>query len=297
MASGWLKAAAKSLNKPKESVISVLKAEMQGFQHGRPRSVLHASDVTQPDFCPRYEAFLDLEDKQISPGMYVSAALAATFDVGKATERLIVEQWGGDKVIGNWRCRICLTERSMCHKPTDTCIDHKHDWEYLQWPAVSQEYGISGSVDSLWNLGTPLWMMSELKIMSPTEFEGIIAPLPEHRIRTNLYMKLISDSNSVYKDRVNLHEARVLYTSRAYGKKNDIHGGEILPWKEYVVERNDADLLPVLDKAKQLKVFRETTQMPAGICPTALDKRAKKCDKCTECFSGKWPATQPALVV
>jgi hypothetical protein len=233
MASGWLAKSAKNLNKPKESVIEALIKNMAGFEIGRQRTTLHASDVTKPDFCPRREAFLDLDDKQCGECSYVDAALRATFDVGKATELLIVEKWGGDKVIGNWKCRICDMQVSMCPKPNIPCASHVHDWEYLQWEAISQQYTISGSVDSLWDLGTPLWMMCELKIMAPQEFEKIIAPLPEHRLRTNLYMKLIGDSESPYRDRVNLHEARVLYTSRGHGKKNEVFG-KILPWKEFI---------------------------------------------------------------
>jgi hypothetical protein len=296
LAEGWLKAAVKHLNKPNESIITVLKKNLEGYKVGRPRTVLHASDVTKDGFCPRLEAFLDLEEKPLSPGMYTPAALQATFDVGSALERLIVEEWGGESIIGNWRCRICGKSATMCSKPGLQNGTHLHDWEYMQWPAVSNEYGISGSVDSLWALGTPLWMMAELKIMAPDEFASIVAPLSEHRIRTNLYMKIIGDSDSPYKDRVNLHEARVMYTSRAYGKKNDVHGGEILPWKEFVVERNDKDLVQILDRAKQLKVFRQEQKMPAGICATALDKRAKKCDQCQLCFSGKHPAQQPDLL-
>jgi hypothetical protein len=107
---------------------------------------------------------------------------------------------------------------------------------------------------------------------------------------------LIADSASPYKDKINLHEARVLYTSRAYGKKNDQHGGEILPWREFIVKRDDKALEPILNKAKQLKIFRETKAIPSGICPTAMSKTAQKCSNCQLCFSGQFPAQQPSLL-
>lgn len=296
MANGWLKSAAKTLNVPKESVIVTMKKNMQGYEKGRSRNVVHASDITKPDFCPRNEAFLDMQSVTHGKEQFISAALRATFDIGSETERLIVEKWGGEAIVGNWNCRTCGKSKSMSTKPLDGCNGlSKCDWRYMQWVAYSLEYGVSGSVDSLWNLGTPLWMMAELKIMAPDEFEKIIAPLPEHRLRTALYLKLIADSDSVYVGKVNLFEARVIYTSRAYGKKNDAHGGEILPWKEYVVERNDEEVQPILNKAKQLKIFRETKAMPSGICPTALDPKAKKCSNCAVCFSGTHPAQQEAL--
>src|SRR6185312_15433048 len=133
------------------------------------------------------------------------------------------------------------------------------------------------------DLGVSKYMVTELKTINPDEFEKIVAPLPEHRLRTNLYLKLWADPGSTYTDRINLHEGRVLYVSRAHGKKNLDHNGEILPFKEYEVARNDDDLLPILNNAKQLKAYRDTMAMPSGICATALDKTAKSCSFCIRC--------------
>ena len=61
---------------------------------------------------------------------------------------------------------------------------------------------------------------------------------------------------------------------------------EILPFREFIVKRNDADLAEFLKRAKALKTFREGAVMPLGICTTALDKIAKQCSVCQPCFSG-----------
>lgn len=122
----------------------------------------------------------------------------------------------------------------------------------------------------------------------------MLVPLPEHRIRTSLYLKLVSDSGSPYLNHINLHEARVLYVSRGFGKQHPVYK-EILPFKEFVVERDDSLFQKPLILAKQVKVFRESGKIPSGICKTALDKRAKACEVCAQCFSGKHPSEQEAL--
>jgi hypothetical protein len=132
-------------------------------------------------------------------------------------------------------------------------------------------------------------MIAELKTMAVEEFAGIAAPLPEHRLRTALYLKMFAEGNFPYKDRLNLHEARVLYFSRGYGKMN-AQWGEILPFKEYEVQRDDDSIKPYLQRARALQIFRSEGKMPTGICGTATDKYALKCKQCTNCFSGQHPA-------
>jgi hypothetical protein len=254
--------------------------------------VLHASDVTQAEFCPRRWAFFDILKKEPST-MVVSAALDVTFQLGFVTEALIVEKWAGDHVVGNWRCRLCNESRSMTINPKGYCkTGKKHWWEYLQMRVQSEELGLEGGIDALFNIGAPQLVVTELKIMAPDEFEKIVAPLPEHRLRTNLYMKILAESAHPFKDKINVDEARVLYTSRGYGKMN-AQWNEILPFKEFTVKRNDADLQEFLTRSKALKAFRTEGLMPSGICHTALDKVAKKCSVCPQCFSGQYPAGKP----
>lgn len=293
----WLKKAIIAHNKPKSSIIEVLKRNLAGMQPGRDRTQLHASDATKEDFCPRQWALLDL--KQVSQTPYfVPTALAVTFDLGLAVEQLLVERWARDAVVGNWVCQRCGDQRTMvsypggyCAMPTST---PRHLWKYRQVVVEAPTYDLSGGIDVLFNVGVPKLLVTECKILNASDFDTIVVPQPEHRLRTNLYLKLVADSDSPYKDQFNLHEARVLYISRGYGKKHP-EWNEILPFKEFVVQRDDAALQPVLTKALQLKVFRTEGRMPAGICHTAFDKAAKKCSCCTACFSGQFPAQQAAL--
>lgn len=291
----WLATAAQQSVKPQQSVIGVLRKNLGGYQEGRSIDEVHASDITKMHFCPRKWAFMDLQAKKAEPE-FLPAALDVTFQMGVETERKIVEEWGGDAVIGNWKCRRCDDQRTMTKKPVGFCKDgKKHWWEYIQIVIETPEYGIVGSLDALFDVGLPLWLITELKTMAPTEFEKIVVPLPEHRIRTNLYMKLVEESNHPWKTAFNVSEARVLYVSRAHGKLN-AEWNEILPFKEYVVKREDTILKPMLMKAMQVKIWRTENKMPSGICSTALDKMAKTCKQCQVCFSGQFVSQQEILL-
>jgi hypothetical protein len=287
----WLRNALHQATRPKHSIIGVLKQTLGGPQPGRSMKTLHASDVTRPDFCPRKWALFDLFEKEPAMDM-VSTAMDVTYRMGSVTEQLLVEEWAGDAVIGNWRCRYCNDQRTMVPKPSGFCIGgngRKHWWSYVQMVVEAPEYGIQGGIDALFNIGAPQLTVTEAKTLNPTEFESILAPFPEHRLRTNLYLKIVAESHSPYKDKINTSEARVLYISRSYGKMS-VEWNEILPFKEFVVKRNDGDLTEFLKRAAALKAFRTVGLMPVGICTTALDKIARKCSVCSQCFSGKYPA-------
>lgn len=288
----WLKNALHKTTRPQQSVIGVLKQHLGGPRHGRSMKILHASDVTKEDFCPRMWALFDLFEKE-PPTDTLSTALDVTFQMGTMTETLLIEEWAGDAVIGNWRCRYCGEQRSMTSKPGGYCSNnvHKHWWQHVQMNVSAPEYGIQGGIDALFNIGAPQLMVTEIKTMAPQEFDAIVTPLPEHRLRTNLYLWVLENSLHPYRDKINLKEARVLYVSRGYGRMNATWN-EILPFKEFAVQRNDLDLAEFLKRAKFLQTFRTQGLMPPGICGTALDKIAKKCSVSIQCFSGKYPANQ-----
>lgn len=289
MNNSWLRLAIHKATRPKQSIISVLKQNLGGSKKGRSMDVLHASDVTKYDFCPRRWALFALLDKD-PPLETASTALDVTFRMGHLIESMVIEEWAGDAVIGDWRCRLCGEQRSMTSKPKGCChTGKKHWWQHLQTRVSAPNYGIQGGIDALFNIGAPQLMVTELKTMNPVEFDQILTPLPEHRLRTNLYLKIVEESEHPHKEKICTSEARVLYISRGYGKLN-AEWNEILPFKEFVVKRNDADLVEYLNRAAALHTFRQSGLMPNGICATALDKIAKSCSVCAQCFSGTYPA-------
>lgn len=284
----WMKNALLKATKPKQSVIGVLKQTLGGPRPGRSMKVLHASDVTKTDFCPRRWAFFDVLEKD-PPMDQVSVALAVTFDMGLAAERMLVEEWAGDAVVGNWRCRYCHDQRTMTINPGGHCKDgRKHWWQYLQL-VVTDHFDIQGGIDALFNIGAPQLVVTEIKTLNTKEFEDILVPMPEHRLRTSLYLRMLDESQHPFRDKINLTEARVVYISRGYGKLHP-QWNEILPFKEFIVKRNDVDLADALKRAVALQQFRQSGLMPGGICTTAFDKIAKNCSVCQPCFSGKYPA-------
>jgi hypothetical protein len=284
---GWLSTSLHAAKKPKNSIIDVLRAHLGGPRLPRSRAALHASSVTQTDFCPRKWALMDTLEVP-DPPEHIATAMAVTFAMGLAAETLLVEEWAGDRTIGNWICRHCNEQRSWSRKPNGYCKDttRKHWWKYQQ--IVIEALGMVGSPDALFDVGSPELVLTELKTLNPTEFDKIVVPLPEHRLRTNLYLKMLDASTNPYRSKVNLTEARVLYISRAYGRMN-AEWNEILPFREFVIKRHDGDLKVALQKAKALDLSRKMMGTPSGICDTALDLPAKKCPVCIPCFSGKHP--------
>lgn len=288
MAISWLNNAISKSVAPQKTMIDILRANLGGWEKARDTGKVHASDVTKPGFCPKQLALLKITGKK-KKDMYVNTALRATFDVGNVTSDLVREKWLGEAAHGFWKCQTCEAQSAFGMRPTHGCKDHPSRWNYVEPEFVSQEYAISGSVDVSTDLGAPKLFVTELKIISPTDFETLAAPLAEHRIRTILYMKLIDDSGSALRHRYNLQEAKVLYVGRSFGKKH-VASGEILPFKEFDVKRDDSVLTPYLEKAREIKIFKATGLIPNGICTTSTDTHAKGCSVCGECFSGKYPA-------
>ncbi|KVR21633.1 hypothetical protein WK13_34410 [Burkholderia ubonensis] len=290
MGASWLKPAVQQALAPKYSIITIMEKNIGGWHQARSPKVVHASDVTKDDFCPRRFVLYDVLETE-PKGEWLNTALKATFDVGNATADLFTNEWAGDAIVGNWECRSCGDMRTFCRKPPEGCTKLMPcNWRYQEVKFVSKEFWVSGSLDAIMDLMSPKLFVTELKIINVDEFATLAAPLAEHRIRTSLYLKIIEDSDSILKPRFNLSEAKVFYVSRGFGKKNEAAGGKILPFKEFEVKRDDGPLEPMLKKAKAIKVAREQKLIPAGICSTTNDKAAKNCELCKQCFSGKYPA-------
>lgn len=286
MALTWLSKSVQEALTPKKTIIDVLKSNLGGWKPARSHLTTHASDITKEGFCPRQTCLLILTGKD-KKDEYINTALQATFDVGNATGDIVVERWAGDSMVGNWECRKCLHRATFVHKPSMACkTGGRCDFRYEEVRFHDKEFDVSGSLDALFDLGSSKLHVTELKIINVSDFEKIVAPLAEHRIRTSMYLKIIENSKSPYRNKINLKTAKVLYVSRGFGKKHPSYN-EILPFKEFDIERNDESVEPYLAKAKLIKVYKETGAMPPRLCKSETDKLAKKCAVCTECFAHK----------
>lgn len=282
---------------PKEqSVISLLINEVGGYEKARDPKYVHASDLTKDHFCPRAVALHRIVNKPLKSS-YVSAALRATFDVGNATADLVANQWLRGKAWGTWVCTRCFHVQGFTKLnplapkmgSTTACASLGCSYKYQEVKFGSLVMKVSGSLDLVLDLGRPKLTIVELKIMNTKDFDALVAPLAEHRLRTNLYMKIVEESGQAEKYGIDVKLAKVLYVSRGFGKKNDKHAGEILPFKEFDVHRNDVDLEPYVKKAKQLIAWEENKSvLPVKICKHGADGPAKLCGVAGECWSGKY---------
>jgi hypothetical protein len=273
---------------PKTTIIGQLRENLSGKVPARSHEQVHASDLTKPDFCPREVALLHAT-KGKRKDQFVDTALKVTFDIGNMTSDLIREKWLAGQAVGDWWCSRCGAKRAFCKLPPDTdqTSPHVHHWHYRE--VKFEALGFTGSIDMFVDLGAPRLTVVELKIMAPDEWIPLVAPKAEHRVRTNLYLRLIEASDHPMKDRINLTKAKVMYVTRSFGKAHPEYGGDILPFKEFDLPRDDSAIADALDKSEKIQLFLKSGIFPKRTCDTSWGPVAKNCSACAACFSGKFP--------
>jgi len=296
-----LKITKKLKNKNAFSLKKILHEKIAGVQEARPMHNIHASDVTKGDkeFCPREYCLVDITGKK-RRDEFIGTSLRTTFHHGEDLQRRINEVYLEDIMVGNWVCRNCGEIKQLCRKPTKghcfTKSGIDHNWQYEEPRPLSKISGISGGIDALIITGEPKYRIYEIKTMASDAFKALVAPLAEHRIRTNLYMRLVAEDTTELHDRVNTEVANILYVCKGFGCKDEslklmgLKDAAFSPFKEFTVHRDDSTTLIFTRKAKLIKKFRGNGKMPDGVCNTSFCKRAKTCPVVSECFSGKYPA-------
>lgn len=272
----------------KKDVIVTLMKNMQGYEKPRDHKEVHASDVTRSDFCARQFILLDLTGKTKEP-KFIDSALRATFDMGNDVAARVCNEWAGEDAIGHWKCRACQKVKHWGSKPKSGCslVEAPCDWQYKEVKFFHQSSQISGSIDLFMGLGQQKATLIELKIIKPEEFEKIVAPLAEHKARTQLYLEIIKGSNSAYKDWIDTTQAKVLYVSRGYGKKN-AEVNKIVPFKEFDVMADSEAAAPYLARGMLVHLSRVNSSMPTKkLCDSITCSEAKSCSVRAECFSGE----------
>ena len=284
--------------KPDSSLKRLLHFRLSKWAKQRSHKTLHASDLTQEDeFCPREFALLDVTKKKPKDEFH-STALATTFADGHDKSKRLREDWLDGLAVGDWKCKACGDEVLFSTRPKTTAADHRCIWQYNEIPFVSSVTDVSCSPDILVKLpGREKLVVVEVKILDKDYFRDLKAPMAEHRWRTNLYLRVISESTHPQKDLIDTQSGVVLYIGRCFGLKDTevkswgIKDAPFSPFKEYNVERNDADTVYISNKALALKVARAGAKTPCGICPSVLAQRAQKCPVVKECFSGNFPGS------
>lgn len=279
---------------------------LAGWEKARPHGTIHASELLkEKEFCPREWAFLDLGIVKKKDD-YVGTAMRMTFDHGRDMEWRLRNDWLRDAMIGIWKCGICSHVHPTFGKaPKIVCpkCGWGHKWEYEETRLLDPVSGVSGGIDGFVDVGSTKAKLLEIKSMDKDEHKGLLAPKAEHKFRTALYLKLVSASPKIETDRINPHEASILYVSKSYGFKDEslkaagIVDAPFSPFKEFLIGRDDALVRTPLNRATAVTLYRKMAGegvgagLPCGICVNGLTKRAQQCTAVGPCFSGSFPAT------
>lgn len=270
----------------------LLHKEMAAMDPHRGVDLVHASDVTKQDnqeFCPREFAICRAMNKTPDP-MFITTSLRWTFDTGwfvqdYVTRKLTPYIWG------DWRCRACTQVHHAQKKPTE-CIECGSDLiEYEEMRFKSKISDIDCGVDLLLDTGEGKFRAYEIKSIKQDLFKKLVAPQHEHKLRTNLYLRIIEESGSANAEFIDTTSASILYVCKGFGCKDTdpskwgLKDGSFSPFREFDVERDDCATDELVRRAVALKSQR----MPDFLCESQFCPRAQSCSVQTECFGGQFP--------
>lgn len=284
-------------NLPSRSVKYWLHQHLNGPDPARPISVIHASELTkEKGFCPREYALYDLTKKKPKDG-WLSTSQEVTYEIGRVLQDSVVN-WFADmgKAICHWKCVACGAMHQFQTRPFKCESCGYKTFKPKEVRFESQITGASCGIDMILGMGEEKLRPIELKTMDKDEFKALAAPLAEHRVRTNLYLRIIAESGHPWANKVSSTRATVFYISKGgfgcadeqlkqWGIKESYS-----PFKEYEIDRNDEETDIYAVRSKAVKDFRTGEEgVPFGICSTPMAKRASGCLMKEACFSGQFP--------
>jgi len=258
----------------------LIQREVGGFEKARSGKKIHASELTNDvEYCPRQIRLMELLEKK-PRDKWIPGILRMTFDDGNAKQWQISNIYLREYMVGHWD----TPDKSFLGPWSVGPPDNEQNWSYVEPFFIDPISEAQGAVDGLVKFtGAEKLRMVEMKIMATSMFRDLKAPLAEHKLRTLLYLALIARSDHPHKNEIDTSKASVLYCLRGHGVKDET--GEISPFKEFVVKRNDDAVEYLFDKAKELTLARGGGPLPKQICPHQMCPRAEKCPVSKECFS------------
>ncbi len=279
------------------SIKFMLHQHLNGPESARGLKNVHASEVTKPEgICARAYALSDVT-KQKPGNVWLTTSENLTYRLGRIMQDETIKDFADmGKAVCHWRCVSCKYLHQFTSRPfaCDKCKVTAFVPEEVRFESAVT--GVSCGVDMLLMMGDSKLRPVEIKTMAADQFKALAAPLGEHRLRTNLYLRIIAESAQPWANLVATERANVLYISKsAYGcadpqLKEWGLKESFSPFKEFWVERNDDETTALLAAAIKVKMFRDgQLAMPKGVCPTALTKRACGCAFKGPCFSGEYP--------
>jgi hypothetical protein len=286
-----------SASAPSKSLKYLLHNYLSGPDDGRPFAVIHASDLTKEEgLCPRAYALADVT-KAKPHGSWLVTSEVVMYRMGHDQQDAVVN-WFADmgRAIGHWQCLACNHLHEFQKRPQKCVACDSQAFRPKEVRFTSAINGASCGIDMLAALGDTKLVPVEIKTMAAEQFKGLLAPLAEHRLRTNLYLRIIRESAHSWSDQVNTSKAIVLYIQKGgYGcadpqlKTWGLHE-QFSPFKDYEIKRIDSETDVLAARAKVVTDFRAgNVGMPVGLCSTAMSKRASTCQFKTKCFAGDHP--------
>lgn len=274
----------------------LLHRHLRGTRKARSYSKVHASDLmsSKGEFCPR-EYALGMKYFNPRPDDKILTCEQVTFDYGYAVEDLVRTYFAEmGRAVGEWKCVQCNQLHSFQHRPA-ACTNCKGKvLEYEEVRVESVASGVSCGIDLLVDFGRPRLTVVEIKSMEATQFKKLLAPLAEHKFRTNLYMRCAQESEHPMKHRIDFQRSYIIYVVKGgYGHQDPemklwgLLDGDFSPFKEYPIERDDSLTQTLMERATMVEEFKKTGVLPLGICPTSICNRARFCQQVDHCFDEK----------
>ena len=277
-----------------------LHKHLSGPRPGRSLYTVHASDIIDhaEEWCPRRIALMIAYGKS-PPDEFLATVDSVVYTHSSDVASRMVH-WLAEIGIAvtDWRCSVCGADFTFSVRPEECSCGSKSF--YYREPRVTSGFsGISGGLDLLVAFpGESKAMAVEIKGVQKSDFKELKLPMALHRLRTNLYLRLIEESNYEFKDEIRTDKARILYVVKGgWGEKsNDPHEWGLpdkgwSPFKEFEIQRDDSETEPHSLLARRLKVWRDAqeagkaTDLPAGVCETSMCSLAMKCQVRSECWN------------
>lgn len=288
--------------KPPTTLRSVLHKAMAGPRPARPHTILHASDFSDPNFCPRKVCLLDATGAP-PKGEHLSTAQTMTFAIGHAVQDLVVTFLANAGVaVSDWKCRTCGALHPFRKRPSSCLQCSAPQWalQPIEPRIECPISGLSGGIDVLADMGGLRPVMVEVKTIRPEDFKKIEKPLLEHALRTKIYLELAARLPPEHRlhGRIETGFAKVFYVSKGGWGALDtsLHAEGVIekfsPFREFIVTPSPELIAPILERAASITRFR---RREAGIpsiegCDTVFCSRAKGCSMAHACFGGAFPA-------
>ena len=195
---------------------------------GGTNGYMHVSSLISLD-CERQSALISQYDADVKET--VTGGHRIMWAQGRATEThirdAIIDATGGTSVYGRWECR-CGYANHLGTKPDQELVCHTcgHPLNIYKEPTqIDEDCKLTGSPDlSVWVSG--FMVVTEIKSMTPDQFDALKAPLPDHVHQAVMYREMYQRAGFRVHDKVVI----------LYGRKQFLWGGKNKVYKEFHVD-------------------------------------------------------------